>query len=48
MQFANLPLPASPVLDGSAFFVQGIVVAPGVNAGGALLSDTGRGLLGLR
>ena len=43
----NLPIPASPVLDGSTFFVQGIVVAPGANAGGALLSDSGRGLLGL-
>lgn len=42
----DIPIPASPALDGAAFFVQGVVLAPGVNAGGALLSDSGRGVLG--
>lgn len=42
----DIPIPITTALDGSVFFVQGVVLANGANPGGALLSDSGRGVIG--
>lgn len=43
----NIALPATPALDGFVFFLQGVVLAPGVHAGGAIVADALRGVAGV-
>ena len=42
------PLPAQPSLIGLRFYNQGLVLAPGINAAGAVVSDAGAGTVGAR
>jgi hypothetical protein len=43
----NIAVPSTPALDGAVFFLQGLVLTPGFNPGGAVTTSSVRGVAGV-